>query len=61
MMIHNEQELFTCDVENCEETFKVNKNLWEHQKNDHGIFSEKGKSRLSTVLSATRGGRTNVH
>ena len=31
-MIHDEEKRFKCDVENCDQSFKIRKNLWKHKK-----------------------------
>merc|ERR1719336_953338 len=45
-MIHDEQKRFKCDVENCDQSFKIRKNLWKHKKADHGLVSEKGEGKV---------------
>ena len=35
---------FNCDVDNCDQSFKINKTLWKHKKVDH--VSEKGKGKV---------------
>ena len=45
-MIHDEQRRYTCEVEDCGKTFRINKNLWRHKKVDHGILSERGDGKI---------------
>ena len=33
-------------MENCVQSFKINKNLWKHKKADHRIVSEKGVGKV---------------
>ena len=35
---------FNCDVDNCDQSFKINNTLWKHKKVDH--VSEKGKGKV---------------
>ena len=36
-MIHEELKRYACDVESCDKTFKINKNLVRHKRVEHGI------------------------
>ena len=44
--VHQERERLVCDVEGCDKSFKVNKNLWRHKRVDHGLVPENSSSQV---------------